>query len=176
MTQVPDRSARRVHESAELARMSTGGSPPDQTSACLASWVVSGTHRLVEWETKLSSRTGASQAGIVLGDNDDIRVDLPHEVFVQPDEQRDWPRSCTCVRCVRGRRLRVHLPMARRAFPDETPVLSGVRVRLPVGSRSYPILVSGALNRLHAPRNIRQVSLRVMADGSPRCPWRSGSR
>ena len=29
-------------------------------------------HRLVEWETDLSSQTGASQAGILLGSNDDI--------------------------------------------------------------------------------------------------------
>ena len=29
-------------------------------------------HRLLEWETDLSSQTGASQAGILLGDNDDI--------------------------------------------------------------------------------------------------------
>ena len=31
-----------------------------------------GTHRLVEWETDLSSQTGASQAGILLGSNEDI--------------------------------------------------------------------------------------------------------
>jgi uncharacterized membrane protein YvlD (DUF360 family) len=30
------------------------------------------THRLVEWETDLSSQTGASQAGILLGSNEDI--------------------------------------------------------------------------------------------------------
>src|SRR5438034_9760779 len=35
VTPVPDRSAPGVHESAELARMSAGGSPPDQTSTCL---------------------------------------------------------------------------------------------------------------------------------------------
>ena len=32
----------------------------------------SGTHRLAEWETDLSSQTGASQAGILLGSNEDI--------------------------------------------------------------------------------------------------------
>ena len=31
-----------------------------------------GRHRLVEWETDLSSQTGASQAGILLGSNEDI--------------------------------------------------------------------------------------------------------
>jgi uncharacterized membrane protein YvlD (DUF360 family) len=35
-------------------------------------WLRSGTHRLSEWETDLSSQTGASQAGILLGSNDDI--------------------------------------------------------------------------------------------------------
>ena len=38
----------------------------------LARWVAEGTHRLLEWETDLSSQTGASQAGILLGSNDDI--------------------------------------------------------------------------------------------------------
>jgi uncharacterized membrane protein YvlD (DUF360 family) len=38
----------------------------------MARWLESGTHRLAEWETDLSSQTGASQAGILLGSNDDI--------------------------------------------------------------------------------------------------------
>jgi uncharacterized membrane protein YvlD (DUF360 family) len=38
----------------------------------LASWLEQGTHRMMEWETDLSSQTGASQAGILLGSNDDI--------------------------------------------------------------------------------------------------------
>jgi uncharacterized membrane protein YvlD (DUF360 family) len=38
----------------------------------MARWLARGTHRLVEWETDLSSQTGASQAGILLGSNDDI--------------------------------------------------------------------------------------------------------
>ena len=38
----------------------------------IARWLAAGTHRLVEWETDLSSQTGASQAGILLGSNDDI--------------------------------------------------------------------------------------------------------
>jgi uncharacterized membrane protein YvlD (DUF360 family) len=35
-------------------------------------WLSGGTHRLTEWETDLSSQTGASQAGILLGSNEDI--------------------------------------------------------------------------------------------------------
>jgi uncharacterized membrane protein YvlD (DUF360 family) len=38
----------------------------------LGRWVAEGTHQLLEWETDLSSQTGASQAGILLGSNDDI--------------------------------------------------------------------------------------------------------
>ena len=38
----------------------------------LARWLESGSHGLVEWETDLSSQTGASQAGILLGSNEDV--------------------------------------------------------------------------------------------------------
>ncbi len=44
----------------------------DGNAPVLARWLAEGTHRLVEWETDLSSQTGASQAGILLGSNDDI--------------------------------------------------------------------------------------------------------
>jgi hypothetical protein len=38
----------------------------------MARWLAEGTHDLTEWETDLSSQTGASQAGILLGSNEDI--------------------------------------------------------------------------------------------------------
>ncbi|HKO27457.1 MAG TPA: phage holin family protein, partial [Solirubrobacteraceae bacterium] len=38
----------------------------------MAGWVDAGTHRLGEWEPDLSSQTGASQAGILLGSNEGI--------------------------------------------------------------------------------------------------------
>ena len=44
----------------------------DGSVPTMASWIASGSHRLVEWETDLSSQTGASQAGILLGSNEDI--------------------------------------------------------------------------------------------------------
>jgi uncharacterized membrane protein YvlD (DUF360 family) len=50
-----------------LQRAMRNGSAPT-----LARWLEEGSHRLVEWETDLSSQTGASQAGILLGSNDDI--------------------------------------------------------------------------------------------------------
>jgi len=38
----------------------------------MARWLAEGSHRFAEWETDLSSQTGASQAGILIGSNEDI--------------------------------------------------------------------------------------------------------
>ena len=50
-----------------LQRAMRDGNAPN-----MASWLAASTHRLVEWETDLSSQTGASQAGILLGSNENI--------------------------------------------------------------------------------------------------------
>ncbi len=50
-----------------LQRAMRDGSVPE-----MSRWLDEGTHRLVEWETDLSSQTGASQAGILLGSNHDL--------------------------------------------------------------------------------------------------------
>src|SRR3954452_7771361 len=50
-----------------LKRAMRDGNAPE-----MARWLDEGTHRLAEWETDLSSQTGASQAGILLGSNEDI--------------------------------------------------------------------------------------------------------
>ena len=50
-----------------LRRAMRDGSAPN-----MARWVAAGDYLLVEWETDLSSQTGASQAGILLGSNEDI--------------------------------------------------------------------------------------------------------
>ena len=50
-----------------LKRAMRDGSAPN-----MARWLTSGTYRFAEWETDLSSQTGASQSGILLGSNDDI--------------------------------------------------------------------------------------------------------
>jgi uncharacterized membrane protein YvlD (DUF360 family) len=42
----------------------------DGNAPTMSRWVSEGTHRLLEWETDLSSQTGASQAGILLGSNE----------------------------------------------------------------------------------------------------------
>jgi uncharacterized membrane protein YvlD (DUF360 family) len=44
----------------------------DGNAPSMARWLAEDTHRLTEWETDLSSQTGASQAGILLGSNEDI--------------------------------------------------------------------------------------------------------
>ncbi len=44
----------------------------DGHAPTMARWLVEGSHLLAEWEPDLSSQTGASQAGILLGSNDDI--------------------------------------------------------------------------------------------------------
>ena len=44
----------------------------DGNAPTMARWVAESTHDLAEWEPDLSSQTGASQAGILLGSNEDI--------------------------------------------------------------------------------------------------------
>jgi len=44
----------------------------DGSAPVMASWVADHSYRLAEWEPDLSSQTGASQAGILLGSNEDI--------------------------------------------------------------------------------------------------------
>ena len=44
----------------------------DGSASNMARWLAEDTHRLLEWEPDLSSQTGASQAGILLGSNEDI--------------------------------------------------------------------------------------------------------
>src|SRR5262249_7681317 len=42
----------------------------DGNAPTMARWLADGSHRFVEWEPDLSSQTGASQAGILLGSNE----------------------------------------------------------------------------------------------------------
>jgi len=50
-----------------LQRAMRDGNAPN-----MARWLAEDSHRFIEWETDLSSQTGASQAGILLGSNEDI--------------------------------------------------------------------------------------------------------
>ena len=82
-----------------LRRALRDGSAPQ-----LARWVAEGSYALLEWETDLSSQTGASQAGILLGTNRDI----PAFRWVEKESGRTMtcsrPPDCAEIesRCSRG--------------------------------------------------------------------------
>jgi uncharacterized membrane protein YvlD (DUF360 family) len=56
----------------------------DGSAPNMARWVAEDGYRMTEWETDLSSQTGASQAGILLGSNQDI----PAFRWVEKDTKR----------------------------------------------------------------------------------------
>jgi uncharacterized membrane protein YvlD (DUF360 family) len=56
----------------------------DGSAPTMARWIADDDYRLAEWETDLSSQTGASQAGILLGSNEDI----PAFRWVEKEAQR----------------------------------------------------------------------------------------
>ena len=74
----------------------------DGTTPLMARWLADGGHRLIEWETDLSSQTGASQAGILLGDNEDIPafrwVDKATGTIVTCSN----PDDCAAIEAARG--------------------------------------------------------------------------
>jgi uncharacterized membrane protein YvlD (DUF360 family) len=55
-----------------LARPILQNAMRDGSAPTMARWIAEGGYHLAEWEPDLSSQTGASQAGILLGSNDDI--------------------------------------------------------------------------------------------------------
>ena len=57
----------------------------DGSAPNMARWIADDGYRLAEWETDLSSQTGASQAGILLGSNEDI----PAFRWVEKENGRD---------------------------------------------------------------------------------------
>ena len=67
-----------------LALPILGDAMRDGSAPNLARWVAEDGYRLAEWETDLSSQTGASQAGILLGSNEDI----PAFRWVEKEEGR----------------------------------------------------------------------------------------
>ncbi len=79
----------------------------DGATPRLTSWLESGAYRLDEWEPDLSSQTGASQAGILLGGNEDI----PAFRWVEKETGRvmtcSSPRDCAEIerRLANGRGL-----------------------------------------------------------------------
>ncbi len=67
-----------------LRHAMAGGSAPT-----MARWLADDGYRLLEWETDLSSQTGASQAGILLGSNEDIPA------FRWVDKETATLRTCS---------------------------------------------------------------------------------
>jgi Type I phosphodiesterase / nucleotide pyrophosphatase len=67
-----------------LQHAMAGGSAPT-----MARWLADDGYRLLEWETDLSSQTGASQAGILLGSNEDIPA------FRWVDKETATLRTCS---------------------------------------------------------------------------------
>jgi uncharacterized membrane protein YvlD (DUF360 family) len=75
-----------------LTRAMRDGSTPN-----MARWLESGDYRLDEWETDLSSQTGASQAGILLGSN----VNIPAFRWVEKETGKvmscSSPADCAAI-------------------------------------------------------------------------------
>jgi uncharacterized membrane protein YvlD (DUF360 family) len=71
----------------------------DGSAPTMASWIAQDGYRLAEWETDLSSQTGASQAGILLGSNEDI----PAFRWVEKETGRvracSSPDDCAEIEC-----------------------------------------------------------------------------
>src|SRR5215212_2067915 len=69
----------------------------DGSAPHMARWIADDGYRLSEWETDLSSQTGACQAGILLGSNDDI----PAFRWVEKDTKRivacSSPADCAMI-------------------------------------------------------------------------------
>ena len=92
----------------------------DGNAPTMARWLADDTHRLAEWETDLSSQTGASQAGILLGSNEDIpRLPLGREGDRDDD---DVLRACGLRRDRAAARNR-HRPARERWRQPRQPAL-----------------------------------------------------
>ena len=81
------------------------------------------THRLAEWETDLSSQTGASQAGILLGSNEDISA------FRWVEKETATAMTCSAPAGLRRTRAsarhRHRSPHRRRRQPRKSPLRRG---------------------------------------------------
>ena len=86
----------------------------------MARWIEEGTHRLTEWEPDLSSQTGASQAGILLGSNEDIPA------FRWVEKETGTVDDVLGARRLRAHRARTgngHRPARRRRLESGQPPL-----------------------------------------------------
>jgi uncharacterized membrane protein YvlD (DUF360 family) len=93
----------------------------DGNAPQMARWVAEGSHALTEWETDLSSQTGASQAGILLGSNEDI----PAFRWVEKESGRTMtcskPADCAEIE----RRVSAEVGLLRNGGASRGNLLSG---------------------------------------------------
>ena len=96
----------------------------DGNAPVLARWLREGSHRLERWETDWSSQTGACQAGLLHGSNDDMPAfrwwekDRGARDRDQPPARRPGARAPPLRRpraAARGRRQPREHPLRRRA-------------------------------------------------------------
>ena len=127
-----------------LRRAMRDGNAPN-----MARWLAEGTHRLAEWETDLSSQTGASQAGILLGSNDDIpafrwvekETGDADDVLGARRLRRDRAAARDRHRPARRRRRQPRQPAlrrGRRGDPHRQPHGGREEARTPATARSSP--------------------------------------
>ncbi len=106
-----------------LRRAMRDGSAPH-----MAKWLAEGSHRLMEWEPDLSSQTGASQAGILLGTNHDIPA------FRWVEKETGTVRACSapadCALIEKERATGIGL-LDRRGHEPRQPALRRGRGRDP---------------------------------------------
>ena len=98
-----------------LQRAMRDGSAPN-----MARWLEDDGYRLAEWETDLSSQTGASQAGILLGSNEDIPA------FRWVEKSTATVMTCSapqdCAEIERRRATGIGLLSERRREPRQPPL------------------------------------------------------
>ncbi len=125
-----------------LQRAMRDGNAPN-----MARWLREGSHRMVEWETDLSSQTGASQAGILLGSNEDIpafrwvekETGTVMTCSAPPDCAELERRHATGVGPARERRRQPRQPAVGRGGGDDPhrqPHGGGEGARTPAIARS----------------------------------------
>ena len=93
----------------------------DGNAPNMARWVAEDDYRLAEWETDLSSQTGACQAGILLGSNDDI----PAFRWVEKESKRIYACSAPADCAEIERRLATGAGLLTHGGASRGNLLSG---------------------------------------------------
>ena len=163
-----------------LRRALSEGSAPN-----LAAWLRDGSHRLSKWETDWSSQTGACQAGLLHGDNDDMPAfrwwEKEHDRAIVTNHPRDAEELER--RHSDGRGL-LHADGASRAniLSGDAPhsmltMSTALRRRRPIGrdyaayfSRPYAVARTFVLVIAEMARERRAARAQVRDDVRPRIP------